>query len=438
MAIECRAKPGRTIAGAGHSGRHPSRQPPAASAPRAGLSGMSGQRALQIGGLQHAEPGDSARPAHAADDRPGPPDPAHGARASSPTRPTTPVSGQRSMAGFRAVTQRIAASALGQHRRCRQRRPALRLFPQAASPEPGAAAADRRRASESGQPFSVRRGRARRDLGKLDPAALAPDEPDATEAQPEHHRQPVAVATAGAPMTRSTSARRARSSCCAMMGWCWRGGPMSDDFIGQNVARPPEIGRQLSDQRYAEPLPPSQTIDGVTRIISYQRAGDTPLVTVVALSVADVLARWRQDLARRFPARRALRVPAGAARADPDPVRPLARPLRPASAHDARPYGAGAADGRARAGASRSTTSACSTCWTCPRRCWPAADAGLRCWPIRTEQGEFGRTDAEVQGAHPARRDRPAGGQLRAHAAQRHGARGPDHAAARWRAGADL
>lgn len=75
--------------------------------------------------------------------------------------------------------------------------------------------------------------------------------------------------------------------------------PYVDRFIGQNVARPPELGGQLTINDSGT-FTSSQTMDGVRRIVSYHRAGDTSLVTVVALSVADVLARWREDLALDF------------------------------------------------------------------------------------------------------------------------------------------
>lgn len=75
--------------------------------------------------------------------------------------------------------------------------------------------------------------------------------------------------------------------------------PLGDQFVGQSIAPPVEVGEQLQRNQRAT-FTSSRTMDGVTRIVSYQRAGDTPLVTVVALSVGDVLARWREDLAVDF------------------------------------------------------------------------------------------------------------------------------------------
>lgn len=75
--------------------------------------------------------------------------------------------------------------------------------------------------------------------------------------------------------------------------------PYARQFIGQSVPAPPEIRAQLPLSEQGT-FTSSQTMDGVTRIVSYRRAGNSPLVAVAALSVADVLARWREDLAVDF------------------------------------------------------------------------------------------------------------------------------------------
>ncbi|MFN3670462.1 MAG: ATP-binding protein [Bosea sp. (in: a-proteobacteria)] len=75
--------------------------------------------------------------------------------------------------------------------------------------------------------------------------------------------------------------------------------PYARDFIGQSVQQPPEIRARLADADSGS-FTSDKTIDGVARIISFQRVGDAPLIAVVALSVADVLARWRQDLTHDF------------------------------------------------------------------------------------------------------------------------------------------
>jgi len=71
--------------------------------------------------------------------------------------------------------------------------------------------------------------------------------------------------------------------------------PYAAAKVGENISDGPLFREHLASRRSGT-FQAHSTIDGVERIISYRQVDTGPLVVVVSRSVADVLARWRQEL----------------------------------------------------------------------------------------------------------------------------------------------